>query len=211
MAALPEPPGGPTDPRVAERVRAAADALGAAGYEVVDSVPPRFEEAIAVWSQFIVADIRGLQPVIGPLMSDDANRFLGHVLEPWPVLDLAGYTQVLMARQAIMRDWAAWFETTDLVLTPTWTELPFESGWDAATAEQAAATMVLMRCVMHANVLGLPSACVPAGLAEGLPVGVLLTGDRFADDKTLDAAAVVEAALGVDTPIDPVRAPAPAG
>jgi amidase len=206
VAALPEPPGGPTDPRVAERVRAAADALAAAGYEVVDSVPPRFEEAIEVWTQFIVADIRGLQPVIGPLMSDDANRFLAHVLEPWPVLDLAGYTHVLMARQALMRDWAAWFETTDLVLTPTWTELPFESGWDVGSPEQAAATMVLMRCVMHANVLGLPSACVPAGLAAGLPVGVLLTGDRFADDKTLDAAAVVEAALGVDTPIDPVGA-----
>jgi Asp-tRNA(Asn)/Glu-tRNA(Gln) amidotransferase A subunit family amidase len=59
---------------------------------------------------------------------------------------------------------------------------------------------------MHANVLGLPSACVPAGLVDGLPVGVLLTGDRFADDKTLTAAAAVEAALGLDTPIDPVRA-----
>ncbi len=211
VATLAEPPGGPTDPRVAERVRAAAAALDAAGYEVVDSLPPRFEEVIEVWHQFIVADIRGLQPVIGPLMSEDANRFLAHVLEPWPVLDLAGYTHMLMAREALMRDWAGWFETTDLVLTPTWTELPFESGWDAATPEQAAATMVLMRCVMPANVLGLPSACVPAGLADGLPVGVLLTGDRFADDKTLDAAAVVEAALGVDTPIDPVRAPAPAG
>jgi amidase len=54
--------------------------------------------------------------------------------------------------------------------------------------------------------LGLPSACVPAGLVDGLPVGVLLTGDRFADDKALDGAQVVEAALGLDTPIDPVGA-----
>ena len=57
---------------------------------------------------------------------------------------------------------------------------------------------------MPANLLGLPSACVPAGLVDGLPVGVLLTGDRFADDKTLDAAEAVEAALGLATPIDPV-------
>ena len=63
----------------------------------------------------------------------------------------------------------------------------------------------MMRCVMHANVLGLPSAAVPAGLVDGLPVGVLLTGDRFADDKTLTAAEAVEAALGLDTPIDPVQ------
>jgi amidase len=208
VASLPEPPGGDTDTRVADRVRAAADALARAGYEVVDTVPPRFEEAIDVWTQFIVADIRMLQPQIGPLMSDDANRFLGVILDSRPELDLGGYTQVLMARQSIMREWSAWFSSVDLVLTPAWTQLPFEHGWDAATPEQAGDTLTLMRCVMHANVLGLPSACVPAGMVDGLPVGVLLTADRFADDKTLAAAEAVEAALGLDTPIDPVRAPA---
>jgi amidase len=206
VAVLPEPPGGPTDGRIADRVRAAADALAAAGYELVDTLPPRYEEAIDVWTRFLVADIRMVQPQIGPMMSDDANRFLAVVLESTPVLDLAGYTQVLMARQSIMREWAAWFSSVDLLLTPTWTQLPFEHGWDAATEAQANDTMTMLRCVMHANVLGLPSACVPAGLVDGLPVGVLLTGDRFADDKTLTAAAAVEAALGLDTPIDPVRA-----
>ena len=63
----------------------------------------------------------------------------------------------------------------------------------------------MMRCVMHANVLGLRRRAVPAGLVDGLPVGVLLTADRFADDKTLTAAEAVEAALGLDTPIDPVQ------
>jgi amidase len=205
VAALPEPPGGPTDARVADRVRAAAAALADAGYEVVDTAPPRFEEAIEVWTRFLVADIRMLQPQIGPLMSDDANRFLAAILDASPVLDLGGYTEVLMSRQSIMRDWSAWFTSVDLVLTPTWTELPFEHGWDAAATEQSAATLTMMRCVMHANVLGLPSAAVPAGIVDGLPVGVLLTGDRFADDKTLAAAEVVEAALGLDTPIDPVE------
>jgi len=209
VVALPEPPGGPTDGRVADRVRAAAGALSQAGYELVDEMPPRFEEAIDVWTQFIVADIRMLQPQIGPLMSDDANRFLGTILDGSPVLDLAGYTQVLMARQSIMREWSAWFTGVDLLLTPTWTQLPFEHGWDAATDEQAMATLTMMRCVMHANVLGLPSACVPAGIVDGLPVGVLLTADRFADDKAMAAAEAVETVLGLDTPIDPVRAPSP--
>jgi amidase len=211
VATLPDPPGGTTDPRVADRVRAAAEALAAAGYDVVDTVPPRFEEAIEVWTKFIVADIRMLQPQIGPLMSEEANRFLDAFLDSTPPLDLGGYTEVLMARQSIIRDWAVWFESTDLVLTPAWTQLPFEHGWDAETPEQADATLAMMRCVLHANVLGLPSACVPAGLVDGLPVGVLLTGDRFADDKTLAAAEAVEAVLGLDTPIEPAQVPTPTG
>ena len=97
-----------------------------------------------------------------------------------------------------------WFTDVDLVLTPAWTQLPFANGWDVASAENGAATLEMMRCVTHANVLGLPSSCVPTGLVDGLPVGVLLTGDRFADDKTLDAAEVIETALGLATPIDPI-------
>jgi amidase len=203
VAVVAEPPGGSIDPRVAERVRAAADVLSNAGYDVVDDVPPRFEEAFEVWKQFIVEDVRMLQPQISPLMSEDANRFLGTFTEAYPPLDLAGYTQVLMARQSLMRDWAMWFTETDLVLTPTWTQLPFDHGWDAESPDSAGATVELMRCVTHANVLGLPSACVPAGLADGVPVGVLLTADRFADDKALAAAQAIEDKLGLDTPLDP--------
>jgi amidase len=139
-------------------------------------------------------------------MSAAANAFLDAFLDGTPSVDLAGYTQVLMARQSLMRDWSTWFTGVDLVLTPTWTQLPFTHGWDAHSAEHVEATIELMRCVTHANVLGLPSACVPAGLVDGVPVGVLLTADRFADDKTLDAAEIVESALGLDTPIDPIGA-----
>jgi amidase len=111
-----------------------------------------------------------------------------------------------MARQSLMRDWSMWFADIDLLLTPTWTQLPFEHGWDAASAENSLATLEMMRPVMPANVLGLPSACVPAGLVDGVPVGVLLTADRFADDRALAAAEVIQATLGLATPIDPISA-----
>jgi amidase len=59
--------------------------------------------------------------------------------------------------------------------------------------------------VAPANLIGLPSACVPAGrdAATGLPIGVLLTGRRFREDLCLDAAEAVEKELALPTPIDP--------
>jgi amidase len=203
-AVLAEPPGGTTDPRVSDRVRAAADALAGAGYELVDAVPPRFEEVLDTWTNFIIADIRMLRGQIAPMMQEEAVRFLDYFLDSRPELDLAAYTGVLMARQSLMREWAEWFADVDVLLTPTWTQLPFEHGWDAESDANAQATLEMMRPVMPANVLGLPSACVPAGLVDGLPVGVLLTADRFGDLAALAAAEVVEAELGLDTPIDPV-------
>ncbi len=64
-----------------------------------------------------------------------------------------------------------------------------------------------MRPVVPANLLGLPSACVPASRDEGtgLPIGVLITGRRFREDLCLEAAEAIETRLGVATPIDPVR------
>ncbi len=201
IAVLASPPGGSTDSRISDRVTAAAAALAEAGYDVTEDGPPRFEDVVATWFSFIGEDIRTMSPRLTPIMGDDGNRFLAALLDATPPLDLGAYTQVLMTRQALMREWGMWFAGTDLVLTPTWTQLPFEHGWDLA---HPAETLELMRCVTPANLLGLPSACVPAGLVDGLPVGVLLTGDRFADDKTLDAAEIVEAALGLPTPIDPM-------
>jgi amidase len=94
---------------------------------------------------------------------------------------------------------------TPLVLSPCWTQLPFEHGFDAAIAANAAKTLEMMRPVMPANILGLPSACTPAGrdAKTGLPIGVLVTGPRMREDLCLDAAEAIEAHLGLDTPIDP--------
>jgi amidase len=189
---------------VAERTRAAADALAAAGYDVVEVEPPRYLDVIETWAVFILQDIRGLMPIVGPLMSDDANGFLNAALEDYPPLDVAGYSGVVATRQELMREWARWFLDIDLLLTPTWTQLPFPLGWDVELPARSRETLEMMRPVLAANLLGLPSACVPAGLVDGLPVGVLLTADRFADDTALTAAAVVEAALAPATPIDPV-------
>jgi amidase len=206
VAVVAEPPGGSTDPAIAATVRRCADALANAGYEVVDACPPRYADAITNWMQFLLGDFEPLFPQLLPIMGEDGRSFLSMVRGAVPPLaNAAALSALLVQRDGIGRAWSQFFAQTPLVLSPTWAQHPFAVGHDVASPEAAAEVMESMRPVVPANLLGLPSACVPAGrdAASGVPTGVLLTGARFREDLCLAAAEVVEARLGLKTPIEP--------
>jgi amidase len=208
VAVLPEPPGGGTDPKVAAAVRRAAQALADAGYVVEELAPPRYEDAIVCWSRLIMGDFSSVLAMLSPMMGPDALAFVNNFNASIPPLaDTAAWSQLMIERDGIARAWSTFMAERPLLLSPTWTQLPFEHGFDSATPAGTLATKELMRPVVPANLLGLPSACVPAGRDEetGLPIGVLITGQRLREDLCLEAAEAIEARLGVATPIDPVR------
>jgi amidase len=208
VAVLPEPPGGGTDPKVAAAVRRAAQALVDAGYVVEETCPPRYDDAIGCWQRLIMGDFGSVLALLSPMMGADAMAFLNNFNQDIPPLaDVAAWSQLMAERDGIARAWATFMADRPLLLSPTWTQLPFEHGFDSATPAGSAATKELMRPVVPANLLGLPSACVPAARDEetGLPIGVLITGRRLREDLCLEAAEAIEARLGVATPIDPVR------
>jgi amidase len=188
-------------------VRRAADTLANAGYDVVDACPPRYEEVVAAWARLLIGDLASVLEQLMPLMGASGRTFLERANGTVPPLANATEMSHLLAlRHGLARAWSQFMAGHPLVLTPTWTQLPFEQGFDAATPAGTAATIEMVRPVVPANLLGLPSACVPAGRdsATGLPVGVLLTGQRLREDLCLDAAEVIEAQCGLVTPIDPV-------
>ena len=137
-------------------------------------------------------------------MSDDARAFLDFANIYFPPIETADWSMLFIERHAVARDWAAFFETWDVLLTPTWTQPPFAHGADVDSFDAGMATLELMRPVLPANLLGLPAAVVPAGVVDGLPVGAQFTGNRFADLTVLAAAQAVEDAIGPITPIEPV-------
>ncbi|WP_198655027.1 hypothetical protein [Streptomyces geranii] len=57
-----------------------------------------------------------------------------------------------------------------------------------------------MRPMTAVPVLGVPAVTVPVVVSYGLPLSVQLIGGRFADDRVLDAAAVVEERASVARP-----------
>ncbi|MEY2448517.1 MAG: amidase, partial [Acidimicrobiaceae bacterium] len=118
-------------------------------------------------------------------------------------VDFAGNVELMMKRHEIARAWSAYLEEHPLIVGPVWTAPQFTAGWDAESEANVIATLELMRFVTPMNLLGLPAACVPTGLADGLPTGVQVVGRWFREDVCLEAAEAVEASLGTITPIDP--------
>ena len=204
VALLPEPPGGPTDAGVAGVVRHAGDVLADAGYDVVEAEPPAYEQTADVWGRLLLTDVRALRPLLQQVMGPDALRFLDLTDELYADLDVAGLVGLFVERRALARLWSQFLAEHPLLVCPVWTTPAFEVGFDVRGAQEAAETLRLLRPVMPANLLGLPAAVVPGGLAGGMPVGVQVVGDRFAEMLCLDAAEAVEAAVGVLTPVDPV-------
>jgi amidase len=110
--------------------------------------------------------------------------------------------QSFMARQALLRAWGDFQRERPLILAPIYTDMPFVVGTDLDEG-RVAETIRGMRMTIAINALGLPSAALPVGVAEGLPQAVQVIGPRYREDLCLDAAAALEARLGVITPIDP--------
>ncbi len=205
IAVMPEPPGGATDPAIAAAIRNVADGMHDAGHRVVEAVPPGYEQAIELWKVLLMADLRAMRELLDQVMGDGGRRLIAAFDADVPPTQAPEMQLMHAERFRMMRDWSAFFEQHPVLLSPTWAQPAFPHGADI---EDSGIEMMVntIRPVVHANFLGLPSAVTPAGIADGLPVGVQVIGDRFTDLRCLTIAAEVEALVGTLTPIDPVTA-----
>ena len=205
VAVCAAPPAGGTHPEVAAAIQAAADAFSNAGAQVVEAVPASFQRAVELWGLILNEELRVQRPLLEMVMGEDGKRFLGFADEVYPPIDIATLMMAFAERNAVDREWHAFLTEHDVLLMPTWTQPPFELGADIVSVEAAQGVLEQARPVLPPNLLGLPAAIVPVGMAGGLPVGAQLIGRRFADLTCLAAAELLEQAFGIITPIDPIR------
>ncbi|TFU05807.1 indole acetimide hydrolase [Polymorphobacter arshaanensis] len=205
VAVVADPPGGTTAPEISAGVRAAAAALKDAGYDVVEVNPPMVEDAIDVWAKWLVWEYGTMTDVLRQIMSPDAVGFFEAFAATQPLPSYADGVMLQARRHEIARAWSEFFADYPLILGPTWCTPQFVHGYDVAGPESTANILNVMRFVVPMNLLGLPVVCVPTGTANGLPLGVQITGDRFREDLCVDAGAAIEARLGRLTPIDPKK------
>ncbi|TQS44214.1 Asp-tRNA(Asn)/Glu-tRNA(Gln) amidotransferase subunit GatA [Cryptosporangium phraense] len=112
----------------------------------------------------------------------------------------AYYGQAQKVRTLIGRDFAAAFETCDVLVSPPTPTTAFKLG---ERVDDPMAMYAADLCTLPASLAGLPAISVPVGLAtapgttENLPVGLQIMAPALADDRCYRVAAAVEAALGV--------------
>ncbi|ELZ26746.1 aspartyl/glutamyl-tRNA amidotransferase subunit A [Halogeometricum pallidum JCM 14848] len=99
------------------------------------------------------------------------------------------YKKAQDARAWIKQDFDAAFEEADVLATPTMPVLPPKLGESLSDPLQ----LYLMDAnTVPVNLANLPAISVPAGEAEGLPVGLQLIGPKFGEETMIRAASAVE-------------------
>lgn len=206
IALMPEPPGGVTHPEIAAAVRRAGELLADQGHHVVEAVPPSYDETSLLWAMLLIGDINAQRPLLDLVMSAEAKQVLDGLVEQYPTPTIQSALDLQAARFKVMREWSAFFQQHPVLLSPTWALPAFEHDADLRGDEIAGILRDTLRPVLPGNVLGLPAAVVPCGMAAGLPVGVQVIGDKYTDLRCLAIAEQIERSVGVATPIDPVIA-----
>jgi amidase len=206
VALMTDVPGGRTDAGIARVVGAAGDCLASLGHRVEQAAPPEFEAAVDLWGALLDADLSAMQPLLDAILGPDARTFLalGRQAFAPAVTDPAA---LHMRRHEIAALWSAWFAEWDVLVGPTWALPAFRHGFDLAGADEVLEVFERIRPVLPANLFGAPAAVVPAGRADGLPVGVQVSAWRFADHACLAVAQWIDDRMGLETPIEPVAEP----
>ena len=206
IAVMTDPPGGTTDPGIADAIRSVADRLADAGHEVVEATPPGYERCADLWRMLMIDDIRAQKDLLPLVLGADALSLLemfDESSEPTQIPD----THLMHAeRYGLMRQWAAFHQEYPVLLSPTWARRAFAPGADLDRDTAVEMMTDTIRPVVPSNMLGTPAVVTPAGVVDGLPVGVQIMGDRFTDLRCLTVAAEVESLVGTITPIDPITA-----
>ena len=107
----------------------------------------------------------------------------------------AYYGRAQRVRTLVREDFARAFGAVDLIASPTSPTVAFKAG---SRVDDPLAMYLCDVCTIPTNLAGLPAISIPCGLSDGLPVGFQLIGPAFSENRILEAAHALEAAIGFD-------------
>lgn len=198
VAACLDPAGVGVDSKVKTALEQAADHLGNSGYDVDWVDPPLVREIAETWRSLLFTEVKTMmQPTIDEYGSDNVKKVLKSYSHASNLVNLQGYMECLANRTRLIRAWAEFQEVYPLVLCPVSQEPPMLNGDDLSGNSRVQEVLDSQSMLYAVNLLGLPSAAVPTGLNDGVPIGVQIVAPRFREDLALDAAEAIESKVGI--------------
>ncbi|MFC2024975.1 Asp-tRNA(Asn)/Glu-tRNA(Gln) amidotransferase subunit GatA [Chloroflexota bacterium] len=97
----------------------------------------------------------------------------------------AYYLKAQKVRTLIRREFDEVFEKFDALVTPTSPTTPFKIGEKVDDPVQMYLSDV---CTLPINIAGVPAISIPAGFADGLPIGMQIIGKPFSEETLLKIA-----------------------
>lgn len=102
----------------------------------------------------------------------------------------AYYKKAQQVRTLVKKEFDKAFEKYDILLTPTSPTVAFEMG---TRSENPLEMYLADICTVSLNIAGLPGISIPCGVnSDGMPVGMQLIGNKFEEEKILNAAYTFE-------------------
>ncbi|HEY3025266.1 MAG TPA: amidase [Pyrinomonadaceae bacterium] len=191
----------PVTEETSRAVKAVAEALGDAGAEVVESLPPCVSRGSRLWIELFS------EPSIDQLREfyrgreDEAGSAAGALLaakrkSPDDTMEILA--AAMTERERLRGELLKWMERTPVIIAPVGSTQAFAHG--TRRIDVGGQTLSVFRAFSYCqtyNVFGLPSVCVPAGRSlDGMPLGVQIIGRPYEEEVVLAVAAIVERELG---------------
>lgn len=190
------------DADVRSRLEQVIEQLRGDGWSITEAAPV-WPAAMRATREYPLLKLQqaGLAALYGDALDADASRIdpdLQAQIRNGRTFTGAEIAAVLLLREQLHLAFARFFEEIDLLLTPTTpvTSWPVDQLGPPVIGGQPAGPRAHAAFTPLVNYAQAPACSVPAGLVNGLPIGMQVIGPRYADARALQFAAVIERLCG---------------
>lgn len=199
--------GFPVNPLIRQVIERAAQTFENLG-AIVDPISLDFgfshEELTLMWlrsmSTLMLFDLEAFELRGKPLGPNDLPETVHYWTERAKEMTLQDVNHDRVMRTGVLDGMLVASRNYDLLIGPTVTDLPATNNGDGTTTGPSVVDGVEVNpligwCPTYlTNFTGAPSATVPAGMVDGLPVGLLIIGKKYLDGDVFAASAAFERA-----------------